>query len=242
MSIPEDKELGPVIVVETTAPIPVELLRRKYTENIQFVIDYSTSRFKGRTLINFLNNVGVPCRLKLEMNQETLDLVSAYLNHPAVVDIPDLNDIVMNVMLAMIGEDNFLALDQETLTKFVNDNEVILQTWFRRVGSLGLFPYYVKKTVEREFIEKFPVDEDASLPGLNFVQLIQHPLWPLLASRIPESTWSVNPVFFEEYIFAGSNLMYYFAHPDNPLVMAAITEEDDLTEVLSGALKEGGEE
>lgn len=240
MSIPENNT--PVVVIETTAPIPVELLRRKYTENIQFVIDYSTSRFKGRTLINFLNNVGVECRLKLELNQESLGLVSAYLTHPAVVDIPDLNDIVMNLMLALLGEDNYLAIDPETLDKFVEEHREILQTWFRRVGSLGLYPYYVKRTVEREFIDRFPVDEDASLPGLSFVQLMHHPLWPLLVSHIPESAWCVNPTFFKEYIFAGNNMMYYFSHPDNPLCMAAITDEEDLNETLITALKDAGEE
>lgn len=232
----------PVVVIETTAPIPVELLRRKYTENIRFVIDYSTSRFKGRPLINFLNNVGIECQLKLDNNQESLDLVSAYLNHPAVVDIPDLNDVVMNLMLALVGEENYLAFEPEMFQKFVADNEAILKTWFRRVGSIGLFPFYVNKTVERSFIEQFPVDEDASLPGLSFVQLMRHPLWPLLVSHIPQSAWCINPTFFNEYIFAGMNLMYYFSNPDNPLCMAAITRDEDLNETLLTALNEAGEE
>lgn len=231
-----------LIVIETTAPIPVELLRRKYTENIQFVIDYSISRFKGRTLINFLNNVGVECRLKLEMNQEGLDLVAAYLNHPAVVDIPDLNDIVINMMLRLIGEDNYLTLDQDTLDKFVGENKEIIQTWFKRVGTLGLYPYYVNRKVERSFVEQFPIDEDVSLPGLSFVQLMKNPLWPLLVKHIPESSWAVNPKFFNEYIFAGKNMMYFFSNPNNPLCMAAITEEEDLSEELLMAFKESGGE
>lgn len=233
---------GPVIPVETGAPIDVALLRRKYTENLLFIIDYSKSRFKGKVLINFLNNLELNCKLKLPDQEGALELVAAYLNHATMADIPDLADIVMNMMLAVAGEENFLAIDQVLFQQFLVDNRDILNTWFRRVASLGLYAYYVNPQVERTYIEQFPVDEDASLPGINFVHLIKHPLWPLLASKIPQQAYTYNHVFFNEYIFGGKNLMYYFSHPENPLCMATITQESDLTDELKQALAAPQEE
>ena len=234
---PADK--GPVVVIQTEAPIPVAHVRRKFKENVEFHLDYSAGKYKGRPLINYLSSVDINVRLMLTDQEDALELVKAYLEHPGMAKINDLIDIVMNLMLALTGKPNSLSFDP---TLFAMKNNDILNTWFRRVGSLPLFAFHVDPAVSAEYVDSFPVDTDDSLPGINFVHLISHPLFPILIDGMPESAWNKNPTFFNEHVFAGKNLFYYFATPDNPLHIAAISAGKELPEAIKAELTQSLEE
>jgi len=227
------KDLGPLVVIETTAPIPADKLRRKFTENVEFHIDYSAGKYRGKQLINYLANLNIKVRFKLTDQQDALDLVKDYLNHPGMAKIDDLIDIVMQLMLGLLGRPNKLTFDPTT---FAAENQAILMTWFRRVASLPALALWVNPKVSREAIEAIPKDADASLPGINFVHLIAHEMFPLLVEAIPQSAWNVNETFFKERLFGGNNLFYYFAIPENPLHIATISQ--DVTNEDMPALEE----
>lgn len=223
------KDLGPLVTVRTVAPIPASDVRRKFQENVEFHIDYSAGKYKGRPLINYLSNLDIKVRLHLTDPVETLDLVKAYLHHPGMAKIDDLIDMVMNLMLALVGKPTALSIDP---TEFAMENREILSTWFRRIASLPLFAFYVNPDIDKSLIDSFPVDENASLEGINFVHLIAHPLFPLLIDGIPESAWNCNKTLFSERMYGGKNLFYFFAIPQNPLHMATISEGEDIPEVM----------
>ncbi len=224
---------GPVVVIQTVAPIPVADVRRKFKENVEFHLDYSAGKYKGRALINYLSSVDINVRLMLTDPEDALELVKAYLSHPGMAKIDDLIDIVMNLLLALTGKPNALTFDP---VPFAIANNDIISTWFRRIASLPLFAFYVNPEVSDEYVDSFPVDNDDSLPGVNFVHLIDHPLFPMLIEGLPQSAWNKNPTFFSEHIFAGKNLFYYFATPDNPLHMATIAVGKELPDAIKAEL------
>lgn len=222
------KDLGPLVIIETTAPIPAQLLRRKFTENVEFHIDYSAGKYRGKPLINYLANLNIKVRFKLTDRNDALALVKDYLNHPGMAKIDDLIDIVMQLMLGLVGRPNKLTFDP---TQFAAENQAILMTWFRRIASLPAFAMWVNPKVSKEAMQCIPVDEDASLPGINFVHLISHEMFPLLVEAIPQSAWNVNETFFKERLFSGNNLFYYFAIPENPLHIATISQDPSTADV-----------
>lgn len=227
-------------IIRTTAPIPVPVMVRKFKEDIHFEIDYANCRFKGKTLITYLSNLDVKCSLILEDEAEALALALEYMTIPAVVNLPELTDIVMNLMLAYQGKPNFLSVD---VREFINANEEVFRDWTRRINSLPLFAIHCVNK-DPEYVASFPKDESKSISGINFVQLIKHPLFALLLQGVSEKDFTRSDMWFTEYVFSGFNLYHYFAVPENPLfvgLVAILDPHEDDKELLSMVAQTQGE-
>lgn len=211
----------PPIRIHTTAPIPVVDLKRKFTENIEFVIDVDNSRLKGRALLTYLSNLNIDVRLTVQNHATLMELVGEYLNTPVLVSLIDLEDVVINLLLDAMGRPSFLSFDPDA---FIVAHHEIIDTWLRRVQALPLYALYCKPS-NHAYVEAFPEDTDDSMNGVNFVHLIKHEMFPLLVADIPESAYTWNKTFFKEYVFAGSNLFEFFAVDNNPLFMGLMTLE-----------------
>lgn len=235
---PLPTEVGEPISILTEAPIPVGVLRRKFTENIEFVIDYENSKFNDKVLITYLSNLNLKCRINLTDPDKALKLVEAYMRSPTLVALNDLLDVVVNILLAYTGKPCMLSFDP---SDFIRDNLDIIHIWMKRIASLYLYAFWIDSSVDKAFFEKWPTDVDESLVGVNYVHLIRHPLFHLLIDEIPEEAWLYNPFFFQEYVFAGQNLYPYFAVPENPLYMAVIARHnlrsDDYERLIDFALE-----
>lgn len=222
----------------TPAPIPIADLKRKFKEDIEFCIDYKNSKFKDKVLITYLSNLDLKCRICLEDVDESLKLVEAYMRHPAMAKIDDLIDVVINILLAYTGKPNTLAFDP---TMFIRNNRDIVDVWMKRVASLYLFAFYTDPYVDKGWFNEWPLDEDVTMAGVNYVHLIGHPLFHLLIDDLPAECFTYNPFFFKEYVFAGNNLYGYFAIPENPLYMAVVARRnlapEDYQRLISNALE-----
>ena len=245
-------KVKPLIQIFTTCPIPTIDLKRKFKENIEFVIDCRNSKYKGKVLITYLSNLGIKCRLNLEDPVESLELVLAYMKYPKVASIPDLEQIVLNIMLAAQGKPHLLSFNP---TQFILDNVDIVDVWMKRLCSLPLFALYskvdkvvpihipadpendidednTKVELTRSFdVTKYPLDDNSSLPGLNFVQLIKHVQFAELMVGIDERYWTYNPDMFDRYIFSAKNLFHYFAIASNPLFIATLMDDEELKQL-----------
>ena len=213
----------PTVIVETVAPIPLDVLKRKFTEDIEFHIDYENSRLKGKVLITYLSNLKIKCRLILNDRETTLLLIQEYLNIPVLVDMPDLADHAMNMLLDYTGKPSTVVGD---LVEFYTFNREILNTWVRRLYSMPLFAMYCMGDQYHEYVEGFPKDEEDNIAGINFVNLLRHPLFAVMLEGVEEDQYTWNPVFFKEYIFQGNNLFHYFADRNNPLFMGVLALQD----------------
>jgi hypothetical protein len=229
---------SPVQVV-TAAPIPLDVLKRKFTEDIEFVIDYEASRLKGKVLITYLSNLKVKCQIKLTDLDETLKLLEEYLNIPVLVDMPDLEALAMNLLMAFNGKPHTLKFDP---TDFFYRNRDALARWTRRLYSIPLYALYSMEQY-RSHVDTFPIDTDDSIAGVNFVNLIKHDWFPLFMEGVEENLYSWNPTFFKEYVFQGNNLFHYFSHPNNPFFVGLLAIQDpegfkELLPVMDAAMVE----
>lgn len=206
-----------------TAPIGLAELKRKFTEDVEFEIDYDNSRFKGKTLITYLSNLDITVRLKLTDPVEAQKLVADYFTMPAMVKIADLEDMAINLLLAFNGKPYLLSFDPKD---FLVANAPVLELWTRRLYSLPLYAMYSMGTEYHEFVHGFPEDPDDNVVGLNFVNLIKHPLFAVLLENVGEDRWTWNKTFFTDYVFAGNNLFNYFAVQENPLFIGLLALQD----------------
>jgi len=214
-------EISQPIQITTTAPIPVADLKRKFTENVEFIIDVDNSRLKNRALITYLSNLNIQLRLVINDEQVKLDLLEEYLRSTLLVKIPDLEDLAMNICLAASGRQHLCEFDP---SPFIEKNADIIETWLKRLYSLPLYALYCSPTYKAE-VEKYPEDLDDGMAAINFVNLIGHGLFPLMMENIEDKDMTWNKVFFNDYVFAGSNLFKYFANSDNPFFVGLLAME-----------------
>jgi hypothetical protein len=239
-----------VIQIKTTVPIPMETIKRKFTEEIEFIIDCANSKFKKKMLLTYLTNLELTCRLELTDKEETLELVVAYLNSPTCIDMPDLEDIVMNMLLALQGKPSQCALSSEELFKFADNNKEIFETWFRRLNAIPLYAEYCLADREDSLntdpenegevltklsrhradrVKEFPLDTNEQLAGINYANLIRHPDFILYLEGVTPAQYTYNEKLFNERrIFSGKNLFWYFANVNNPIfvmMVASMSEE-----------------
>jgi hypothetical protein len=209
---------GELVVIETTVPVPIMVMRRKFTENIKFIVDYDNSRHKGKVFITYITNMGVECELRFGSVESKLELVKEYLHVTSMVDLPQLEDVVINLLLAATGKPYHLDFNP---LDFILENEEILQVWMRNccmVPTYALHSYPPTEDQVKNY-EEIPGDD---LSGINFVHLASHILFPMLISDVPEEHWCWNKTFFKEYCFGGHNLFYYTQSENNPFFMALL--------------------
>jgi len=231
---------APTVHLTTCAPIPIVDLKRKFTEDIEFIIDYKNSKFKNKVLITYLSNLDLKCRLMLENQDESLELVVAYMHHPALAKIDDLLDVVINILLYHTNHPCLLSFDP---SDFIEANIDIINVWLRRIAALRLYAFFTDSSVDREFFNKWPVTpDDENMAGINYVHLIAHPLFHLLIDDIPLEAMTYSPFHFNEYVFSGKNLYTYFAVPQNPLYMATVAryglDQEQLDRMITAAHEE----
>lgn len=227
-----------LVVVQTAAPIPVNDLKRKFTENVEFHISIDNSRLKDAALITYLSNLNIACRLKFGDAEVMQNLLVAYLKSTVLVNIADLEELAINVILAATGKPFRLPFDP---APFIEANYDLVDLWLRRLDSLPLYAFQCREELKAEVLN-YPQDENETLVGLNFVKLIAHDNFPLVCLGIEERDYNWNKLFFNDYCFAGSNLFAFYAHKNNPFFMALIGQEAPeqfaaLTEQLSQTAK-----
>lgn len=219
--VPVPVEEKPLVIIQTTANIPVQDLKRKFTENVEFHIDIDNSRLKNAALITYLSNLNIQVRLKFKDLDNMQALLVDYLRSTVLANIADLEHLAINVILAATGNPYSLPFDP---APFIEANYDLVDLWLRRLDSLPLYAYQCRPDTKDEVL-KYPEDEDDGLAGLNFVKLIAHDDFPLIAMGIQESDWNWNKLFFNEYCFAGANLFHFYSTANNPFFLAMLGQD-----------------
>jgi hypothetical protein len=202
-------------IVETSAPIKIEDLKKFFEDkNTFFYIDYTESILKGEKLLIYIGNLDIPCDIKINSIEETIELVTAYLETSALVNIPVLEHIVISLLLQ---KKEILELIN---TDIINLLAPQLEKWTEKLESLELFNIYtiqdenMKKWVSEENEES---DED-SLAGINFVSLLKHAhFYDFYQKQTTKPKY--YSAYFNRNMFKGSNLYAYWANENNPLFL-----------------------
>lgn len=222
-------------IIVTTAPIQMDLLKLKFTEDVHYVIDYEQSKFKGKVLITYLTNLNLSCEIQFGCLETELEMLKEYLALGTLVNLPQMEEVTLNLLLAVQGKENILTFDP---TEFINENFDVLNRWLINVNMLPTYALQCHPKL-KDMVQQFEEVED-SLVGINFVNLIKHWQFPVLVSDIDESEWCWNKLFFTEPCFAGKPMFDFYQDKNNPYFVSllALDSEENFAE-FDKALNEG---
>lgn len=205
-------------VITTSAPIPILDIKRKYTEDVHFEVDYALSKFKGKAFLTYLGNLNIDADLLVGSEEDMVELVSSYLTLPVMFLNQSLIGIIVNLLLIRHGLLGSVPFDPD---KFLAEHGDKLDIWQDR---LDILPLYAARCAMGEKFEvgpdQFPgVDETAQ--GINWIHCIKHPGMAMYFSM--ERPLRYSKYWFDEPTFAGRNLYTHFESPDNVLYISAAT-------------------
>lgn len=208
-----------------TAPIPPESMREYFSDKeILFVIDYNASRLKSTVFLMYLSNLGMPVDVKLDLNNYDAysELMKAYFEYPGVVNSTSLmvlaGEIVMYFLNTPVDQYPFASpIDRAFLKRFCDENSATIAQWCIFLDSMVT---YIGKVLMPGLIND-PADEMAIIDkhdvvGHNVVNLVAAP--DFLRTYFTASALKAQIYFkrqFEDPIFGGKKLAYYFLCPSN---------------------------
>ena len=201
-------------IIETTAPISIEELKKYFSNKDTFyIIDYSKSEMKGSKLLTYLSNLDLPVDIK----EPDLELVKDYFNSISLVNINSLENIAINILLqykGLVKEDNY--------KDFIEQNKEIVSRWSDILDSLSIYNLYTLKSDEfRNYAKSFPVDDTKDLKGVNFLSVLKHESFYLFYSKL-NSNIKFYTYYFDDYMFRGKNLFNFWNNKNNLLFLLTL--------------------
>lgn len=218
------------MIIETTAPIPLEQLK-VYFENPEtfYMIHYEESDLKAEKLLTYIGNLSLPCDIGFTTQEGFDEATVAYLNSSFVVEVPILEERVINLLLQMKG------LVEPNEKEFIDANVDILKDWAKKLDSLSLYNLYTVGSKElRDYVEAHPEDDTDSLVGVNFIGLLKHEHFFEFYGNVIKEHMTYYSKYFNEYMFKGKNLYEYWANENNPMFLLTYG-------IATGALQESEE-
>lgn len=210
-----------------TAPIPAEAMREYFSDkDILFVIDYNASRLKGSVFLMYLTNLAMPVDIKIDLSnyEEYSKLMQAYFEYQGVVECNTLAALAGEIVMHFAGvpADQRLyrsPIDQNLVHRFCMENEATIATWCVFLDSMVT---YIGKKLSPALMEDedIPVVDSLNAIGQNVVNLVRLP--DFLTDYFSFSQLKAQVYFkrqFDDAIFGGKPLAYYFLCQSNSLTL-----------------------
>lgn len=202
-------------IVETTAPIKIEDLKKYFEDKTTFFfIDYAQSTLKGEKLLVYIGNLNIPCDIKVSCEEETIELLSAYLESSTLVNVPVLEHIVISLLLQR--KEILEKINADMIAQF----EPSLKRWTEKLESLSLYNMYIiqDEGIKQWVVESHEEDATDETKGINFVSLLKHEHFYSFFETF-ETQPKYYSTYFNKNMFKGNNLYSYWANENNPMFL-----------------------
>lgn len=216
-------------IINCVVPIEIENLR-KYFENkdLSFHIDYSCSKLQDKKLLVYLSNLDVPADLTFSKAldfEKRSSLLYEYMTLPAVVNLPVFNLAASSIVFRYKGYDienaypnPYFSLSEVDL--YIRQNTSTVSRWVTFLDSCTI---YAQKCLPELNDEKFLTDgieivTNREYVGYSIVNLFSLDFFFHNYYQKPLGTLYYFKPQFEEYMFHGKNLFYYYATKHNFLL------------------------
>ena len=214
-------------IVKTSLPFSEDELD-KYFDEIEkyyFIIDYKKSKYKGRTLLNYIYNSGMECDFCIEdLDKDVSSLLVEFVKHDCLVHVSVLEDLWSEVLLKFLSDDYHSSEDTvDAFTDtFIKEHEDVIKEVVEVIFAIQVHLTQVCSGLDGIIPG---VDEKAQeLTGNNIISL-RHGMkfWETMALMSDKAT-AHNYSIFQDFRFDGKRLSAVFLSEFNPftLMMAAI--------------------
>lgn len=203
-------------IITTSAPIPMDLLKQYFSnKDTVFHIDYDSSELKGQRLLTYLGNLELPCDVIFANNDQLHELTTEYLKVTQLVTVPILEKFVIALLLQRKG-----LVDSGIDSTIVENLSDQLDLWIKKLESMSLFNMTIIPSNEiKDWVAQFPTDDSTSLEGINFLNMFNHEEFFTFYEKLDHSNLTNYTKYFNEYMFKGQNLYYYWAKDSNPMFL-----------------------
>ena len=200
-----------------------ELLEFVENQDKVFDIEITNDEFDNKTSLIYISNLNIKCNCLFNDSNKKLDFIKEYLLSNRIVSIENVEKMVIKVILYSIGyklKDFEADITEEECEKFIKDNEELvskLQTFLDSLVIYGISTY-VQEDKKKDFMKDIKIIDDAEYIGLNVVNLLKYQelSFYYVFRDIGEQYNFVKQ--FNDYIFDGKNLFYYFNNDNNMLI------------------------
>lgn len=208
------------MIVETTLPFSDDFLD-EYLNNIKnyvFYIDIDNSKIKGKNLLNYIYNSEMICDLKVDYNDNLVELLLKYITSNKIIHIPVLTDIWNKIILCSINKEKiheetkdfqtFIIKFQENHIEIINELiEILFSLKCKLYNNLG----YNAFTGEYKGYSTF------NNVGINIIALKESPyFWRIFSDDNFNNIPLYNYTEFDKMIFNGATISYVFFNSFTP--------------------------
>jgi hypothetical protein len=200
-------------IINTTAPIPIELLKTYFSNpETKFIINYKESTLKNSKLLIYLSNLDIPSDIYFENTEDFLSLLKDYLESTFLLNIDSLEKAAISALLTY----KEIEINDE-FVEFVKENKALLESWSRKLDSLMIYNLYIVDSEEiKQLTDAYEKDEGTALEGINFVSLLKHEDFFMFYEKVDHSNLKFYEGYFNDYMFKGKNLYSFWANDNNP--------------------------
>lgn len=200
-----------------------ELLEFVENQDNVFDIEVNNDEFDNKTSLIYISNLNIKCNCSFNDSTKKLDFIKEYLLSNRIVSIENIEKMVIKIILYSIGyklKDFEADISEEECEKFIKDNEELvskLQTFLDSLVIYGISTY-VQEDKKKDFMKNIQVIDDNEYIGLNIVNLFKYKelSFYYVFKSIGEQYNFIKQ--FNDYIFDGKNLFYYFNNDNNMLI------------------------
>lgn len=200
-----------------------ELLEFVENQDKVFDIEITNDEFDNKTSLIYISNLNIKCNCLFNDSNKKLDFIKEYLLSNRIVSIENVEKMLLKIILISIGyklKDFEADITEEECEKFIKDNEELiskLQTFLDSLVIYGISTY-VQEDKKKDFMKDIETIDDAEYIGLNVVNLLKYQelSFYYVFRNIGEQYNFVKQ--FNDYIFDGKNLFYYFNNDNNMLI------------------------
>lgn len=232
-------------LIETEAPLTQELITkffeaREQQSKLGFILDYQKCTLRGKTLLTYISNLDIDCDIKITREtpkEDRMKLMLDYMEFQNLVECPSLAAqaaILLTMakdMRALIDAAQNPILDFEESKEFILANKSIIGNWVVMMDSMVVFTMSNSRRYVESFgpvDEQFPVVDNATIVGKNFVNLLYLGEFMSNFYEDPGQNLYYFKKQFEEPMFKSQHLMYHFWRETNPLpgILELMGDED----------------
>jgi hypothetical protein len=202
-------------IIETPVPISIDNLKIYFKDkDTKFLLNYDDSQIKEEKFLIYISNLDLPANIIFDPSKEDhLKLLSIYLTTKNIVSLESLELAALQVCL------DYKFKQEGIYSEFIKENESIIKEWLNLLESLTIYNFYcIKSKKFKEYVESFEVKDGGDI-GHNFVNLLKYEQTNLLFENVEQKDIKFYKNIFNDYMFKGNNLYYYWANENNPLFL-----------------------
>ena len=210
----------------TKVPFSLEEMKEYFLDkNKFFIINYKDSELKGNRFLSYVGNLEIPFEIDYTgvSKEEKFELIQEFLKSRNLIKLTSMALTMGEILLHYRGIHGLKLTDKSLLTldemdELIKLNPEMIERWNLFMQSTNLFMLTTVKAINDfyKFKDNHKEIADASFVGQNIIQLFSVPgFMECFLSKPLDRELVYFKHQFEDYIYKGNNLYFYFKSPEN---------------------------